>query len=47
MAARAISIARDCGCTGMIIVGMDSAYYNAAVISAVRRSGARFSVTTP
>jgi hypothetical protein len=31
----------------MIIVRMDSAYYNAAVISAVRRSGARFSVTAP
>ena len=38
---------RDCGCTGTIIVRMDSAYYNAAVISAVRRSGAPFPVTTP
>jgi hypothetical protein len=47
LAARAIGTARDCGCTGMIIVRMDSAYYNTAVISAVRRSGARFSVTTP
>jgi DDE family transposase len=47
LAARAIGTARDCGCTGMIIVRMDSAYYNAAVISAVRRSGGRFSVTTP
>jgi hypothetical protein len=47
LASRAIGTARDCGCTGMIIVRMDSAYYNAAVISAVRRSGARFSVTTP
>jgi hypothetical protein len=26
---------------------MDSAYYNAAMISAIRRGGARFSVTTP
>jgi hypothetical protein len=26
---------------------MDSAYYAAAVIAAVRRSGARFSVTAP
>src|ERR1700733_14399484 len=47
LAARAIGPARDCGCTGTIIVRMDSAYYNAAVISAVRRHGARFSVTVP
>ena len=47
MAARAIGTARDCGCTGTIIVRMDSACYNAAVISAVRRGGARFSVTAP
>jgi hypothetical protein len=47
LAARAIGTARDCGCTGTIIVRMDSAYYNAAVISAVRRGGARFSVTAP
>jgi hypothetical protein len=47
LAARAIGTARDCGCTGMIIVRMDSAYYNAAVIGAVRRGGARFSVTVP
>jgi hypothetical protein len=47
LAARAIGTARDCGCTGTIIVRMDSAYYNAAVISAVRRGGARFSVTVP
>jgi hypothetical protein len=47
LAARAIGTARDCGCTGTIIVRMDPAYYNAAVISAIRRSGARFSVTAP
>jgi len=47
LAARAIGTARDCGCTGTIIVRMDSAYCNAAVISAVRRGGARFSVTAP
>lgn len=47
LAARAISTARECGCTGMIIVRLDSAYYNAAVIGTVRRSGARFSVTMP
>jgi hypothetical protein len=33
--------------TGTIVVGMDSAYYNAAVIGAIRRQSARFSVTVP
>jgi hypothetical protein len=47
MAVRAIGAARDCGCTATIIVRMDSAYYNAAVIGAVRSQGARFSVTVP
>jgi hypothetical protein len=47
LAVRAIGTARDCGCTGTIIVRMDSAYYNAAVIGAVRGQGARFSVTVP
>jgi hypothetical protein len=47
LAAQAIGTARDCGCTGMIIVRMDSAYYNASVIGAIRSHGARFSVTVP
>ena len=47
LAARAIATARDCGCTGTIVVRMDSAYYNAAVTGAVRRAGARFSITAP
>jgi hypothetical protein len=47
LAAQAIGTARDCGCTGTIIVRMDSAYYAAAVIAAIRRNGARFSVTAP
>jgi hypothetical protein len=47
MAVQAIGAARDCGCTGMIIVRMDTAYYNAAVIGAIRSHGARFSVTVP
>ena len=47
MAAQAIGTARDCGCTGTIIVRMDSAFCNAAVPGAVRRGGARFSVTVP
>ena len=47
LAAQAIGTARACGCTGTIVVRMDSAYYAAAVIAAVRRNGARFSVTAP
>jgi hypothetical protein len=47
MAAQAIGTARDCGCTGTIIVGMDPASDNAAVPGAVRRGGARFCVTVP
>jgi hypothetical protein len=47
LAAQAIGTARACGCTGTIVVRMDSAYYTAAVIAAIRRNGARFSVTAP
>jgi len=47
LAARAITTARECGCAGTIIVRLDSAFYNAAVIGAIRRGGARFSVTVP
>ena len=47
LAARAIGTARECGCAGTIIVRLDSAFYNAAVIGAIRRGGARFSVTVP
>jgi hypothetical protein len=44
---QAIGTAREAGCTGTIIVRLDSAFYNAAVIGAIRRGGARFSVTVP
>jgi len=47
LAARAITTARECGCAGTIIVRLDPAFYNAAVIGAIRRGGARFSVTVP
>ena len=47
LAAQAIGTARDCGCAGLIIVRMDSAYYNASVIGAIRGQGARFSVAVP
>jgi len=44
---QAISTARECGCTATIVVRLDSAFYNAAVTGAIRRAGARFSVTAP
>jgi Transposase DDE domain group 1 len=47
LAAQAIGTARACGAAGTIVVRMDSAYFAAAVIAAVRRNGARFSVTAP
>ena len=47
LAAEAIGTARACGCTGTIIVRLDSGFYGAAVIHAIRRNGARFSVTVP
>jgi hypothetical protein len=46
-AVQAVRTARACGCTGMIIARMDSAYYAAEVLHAIRRAGARFSVTVP
>jgi Transposase DDE domain group 1 len=44
-AAEAIGTARAIGCGGLLIVRADSAYYSAAFCGAVRRGGARFSVT--
>ena len=41
----AIGAARDAGCSGTLVVRMDSAYYSRAAIWAVRRAGACFSVT--
>jgi hypothetical protein len=46
-AARAIATAREAGCTGTIVVRLDSGFYAAAVIAAIRRPGAFFSVTVP
>src|SRR5580704_16640550 len=44
-AAAAIAAARDTGCSGLVIVRADSSYYSAVFCGAVRRAGARFSVT--
>ncbi len=45
LAAEAVSVARGAGCTGQIVVRMDSAYYAGKVIAAIGRGGAFFSVT--
>ncbi|WP_406739601.1 IS1380 family transposase [Streptomyces atratus] len=42
----ALATAVEAGCTGMRILRADSQFYNAGVIAACRRSGARFSLTT-
>jgi hypothetical protein len=46
-AAQAIGTARSCGCTGTIIVRLDSAFYGAGAIGAIGGAGAFFSVTVP
>jgi hypothetical protein len=46
-AARALAAARACGATGTIVVRLDSGFYAAGVITAIRRAGAHFSVTVP
>jgi Transposase DDE domain group 1 len=43
--AESVPTARAAGCTGTIVVRMDSAFYSAAACGAVRRAGAFFSVT--
>jgi hypothetical protein len=46
-AGQAVRTARATGCTGIVIVRADSAFYSAAFTGAVRRAGACFSVTAP
>ena len=43
--AEAIDASRQAGCTGIIVVRMDSGYYGAPACKAARRGGACFSVT--
>ena len=45
MITEAVSTARAAGCTGTLVVRMDSAFYSAAACGAVRAAGAFFSVT--
>ncbi|MFI9631034.1 IS1380 family transposase [Streptomyces sp. NPDC052042] len=41
----ALATAAEAGCTGLRILRADSQFYNAGVIAACRRAGARFSIT--
>jgi hypothetical protein len=45
MITEAVTTARSAGCTGTLIVRMDSAFYGAPAVQAARHAGARFSVT--
>jgi len=45
MISEAVTAARGAGCTGTVVVRMDSAFYGAPAAWAARKAGARFSVT--
>src|SRR5215471_4091734 len=46
-ASQAVGIAREAGCTGIVVARADSAFYSAAFTGAVAAAGAFFSVTVP
>jgi hypothetical protein len=45
MITEAVSTARAAGCTGTLVVRMDSAFYGSPAVWAARQAGARFPVT--
>jgi hypothetical protein len=45
LVADTLTIAARCGATGLVVVRADSAFFNADVVAAIRRRGARFSIT--
>jgi hypothetical protein len=45
LVADALRTSRACGATGLLVVRADSAFYRRDVIAAIRRAGARFSIT--
>ena len=45
MITEGVTTARASGCTGTLVVRMDSAFYGAAAVAAARKAGAHFSVT--
>jgi hypothetical protein len=45
LVADTLSTAQRCGATGLVVVRADSAFFNAEVVAAIHRRGARFSIT--
>ena len=45
LVADALATTKRCGGTGLVVARADSAFYNADVVAAIRRGGARFSIT--
>ena len=45
LVADTLSVAKNCGASGLVLARMDSAFYNADVVAAVGRAGAKFSIT--
>jgi Transposase DDE domain group 1 len=45
MITEAVTTSRDAGCSGTLVVRMDSAFYGAPAVQAARRAGAYFPVT--
>ena len=45
LVADTLATAQRCGATGLVVVRADSAFFNAEVVAAIRRRGARFSIT--
>jgi len=45
LVADTLTVARRCGARGLVVVRADSAFFNAEVVAAIRRRGARFSIT--
>ena len=45
LVADALATTQRCGATGLVVVRADSAFFNADVVAAIRRRGARFSIT--
>jgi hypothetical protein len=45
MITEGVSTARSAGCTGTLVVRMDSAFYGSPAVQAARKAGAHFSVT--
>jgi hypothetical protein len=45
LVASTLAVAKRCGASGLVLARLDSAFYTADVVAAIRRAGARFSIT--